>query len=141
MSSPLAKAKAKRARRPIYLLVRKLVDPETGELVGALVPANMIDQRLLRERKFNVGREVRAELKQSRNPAFHRLAHALGHLLVDNVDGFEALVELPVTKGTFWPTTILPSSLSRVTRFGVERIFIESSVDSVRISARSEPLL
>lgn len=91
MSSPLAKAKAKRARRPIYLLVRKLVDPETGELVGALVPANMIDQRLLRERKFNVGREVRAELKQSRNPAFHRLAHALGHLLVDNVDGFEAL--------------------------------------------------
>ena len=42
MSSPLAKAKAKRARRPIYLLVRKLVDPETGELlpdgeVGELV--------------------------------------------------------------------------------------------------------
>lgn len=91
MTSPLSKAKAKRAKRPVYLVVRKLIDPETGELVGALVPANLIDQRLLRERKFNVGREVRAELKQSRNPAFHRLAHALGHLLVDNVEGFEGL--------------------------------------------------
>ena len=85
------KARAKRATRPVYLLVRKLIDPDTGELVGALVPANLIDQRLLRERKFHTGREVRAELKQPRNPAFHRLAHALGHLLVDNLDGFESL--------------------------------------------------
>lgn len=85
------KVKAKRARRPIYLVVRRLVDPATGESVGALVPANAIDQRLLKERKFAVNREVRAELKQPRNPAFHRLAHAVGHLLVDNVDGFEGL--------------------------------------------------
>lgn len=83
------KVRAKRARRPVYLLVRKLIDPETGEMVGALVPANLIDQRLLRERKFATGREVRAELKQSRNPAFHRLVHAVGYLLVDQVDGFE----------------------------------------------------
>lgn len=85
------KIKAKRARRPIYLVVRKLVDPDTGELIGALVPANGIDQRLLRERKFHVNREVRAELKQSRNIAFHKLVHALGHLLVDNVEQFRHL--------------------------------------------------
>lgn len=30
------------------------------------------------------------------------------------------LVNWPVTKGTFWPTTILASSLSRVSRFGVD---------------------
>lgn len=88
MSTALAKARAKRARRPIYFVVRRLVDPATGEEVGALVPANLIDQRLMRERKFHVDREVRAELKQPRNPAFHRLAHAVGHLLVDNVDEF-----------------------------------------------------
>lgn len=82
------KIQAKRARRPVYLQVRKLVDPATGEEVGALVPANGIDARLLRERRFHTGREVRAELKQPRNPAFHRLAHAVGHLLVDNVEEF-----------------------------------------------------
>lgn len=85
------KIRAKRARRPIYLVVRRLVDPATGEEVGALVPANSIDQRLLRERRFAVDREVRAELKQPRNAAFHRLAHAVGHLLVDNVEGFRDL--------------------------------------------------
>ena len=45
--------RAKRARRPVYLMVRKLVDPKTGEEIGALVPANQIDARLLRERKFH----------------------------------------------------------------------------------------
>lgn len=82
------KIQARRARRPIYLLVRKLVDPATGEEIGALVPAHDIDSRLLRERKFHVGREVRAELKQPRNPGFHRLVHAVGNLLVDNVEEF-----------------------------------------------------
>lgn len=85
------KKAAKRARRPIYMVVRRLVDPATGESIGALVPAHPIDQRLMKERRFHVDREVRAELKQPRNPAFHRLAHAIGHLLVDNVDGFETL--------------------------------------------------
>ncbi|GAB3054206.1 hypothetical protein [Stenotrophomonas tumulicola] len=85
------KIKAKRARRPVYLMVRRLVDPATGESVGALVPAHPIDQRLLKERRFNVGREIRAELKQSRNPAFHRLVHAVGALLVDHVDGFDTM--------------------------------------------------
>ena len=83
--------KSKRATRPVYLLVRKLIDPATGEEVGALVPANQIDGRLLRERGFSVGREVRAELKQPRNVAFHRLAHALGNLLRDNVEAMQGL--------------------------------------------------
>lgn len=85
------KVKAKRARRPIYLVVDRLMDPATGEMIGCLRPANMIDQRLMKERRFAVGKEIRAELKQSRNPAFHRLAHAVGNLLVDNVDKFAAM--------------------------------------------------
>lgn len=85
------KIQAKRARRPVYLVVRRLVDPATGEEIGALVPAHPIDQRLLKERRFHVDREVRAELKQPRNAKFHRLAHAVGHLLVDNVEDFRDL--------------------------------------------------
>lgn len=91
MTTLAERKKAKRARRPIYLQVARLVDPRTGGEIGALVPANLIDQRLLRERKFSVGKEIRAELKQSRNPAFHRLAHAIGNLLADNVDEFSQL--------------------------------------------------
>lgn len=86
-----AKLKAKRARRPIYFVVQRLADPKTGELIGALVPAHPVDRRLMRDRKFEVGREIRAELKQSRNPAFHRLVHAVGTLLVDHCEGFESL--------------------------------------------------
>ena len=71
------KASAKRARRPIYLVPRTMVDPATGEVMGALVPAHPIDRRLLRERGFRRDIPIRAELKQSRNVKFHRLAHAV----------------------------------------------------------------
>ena len=91
MTTAARRKAAKRASRPIYLQVTRLVDPRTGEEVGALVPSSLIDQRLLRERRFAVGKEIRAELKQSRNPAFHRLAHAIGNLLADNVEAFAGL--------------------------------------------------
>lgn len=94
-----SKIKAKRARRPIYLLVDRLVDPRTGEEVGCLRPANMIDQRLMKERRFHIGKEIRAELKQPRNPGFHRLAHAIGNLLVDNVEAFHGMGGHDALKG------------------------------------------
>ena len=85
------KVKAKRARRPLYLVVRRLMDPDTGELLGAFVPANGIDQRLMRERRYGVGTEVRAEMKKPRNVRFFRLAHALGNFLVDHMGAFAAM--------------------------------------------------
>jgi len=91
MSSSLKKAKAKLRRRPVQLVVMQLVVPETGELVGALVPAHPIDRRILKERRFGIGKQLRADLKQSRNPKFWRLAHVLGAFLVDHVEGFEGL--------------------------------------------------
>lgn len=91
MSTAAKRAKAKRARRPVYLVVRRLADPETGEVIGALVPAHPIDQRLLKERRFHVDREVRAELKQPRVVWQHRLIHKIGSLMVDNVEGWEQL--------------------------------------------------
>lgn len=83
--------KQKRARRPVYLVPRTMVDPATGEEIGALVPAHPIDRRLLRERGFRRDIAIRAELKQSRNVKFHRLAHAVGNLLADNVEAFAGL--------------------------------------------------
>lgn len=89
--SSAVKLKAKRQCRPIYLSVQRLVNPETGELIGALVPSHPIDQRLLRERKYHVGTELRAELKRPRNPRFNRLVHALGALASDQIDAFSGL--------------------------------------------------
>lgn len=91
MTTALAKAKARRARRPIYATVMRLVDPDTGESIGAYVPAHPIDRELAKERKDPVGALVRLEVKRPRNIKFHRLVHAIGNMLVENVDGFEHL--------------------------------------------------
>lgn len=83
--------KRKRPRRPIYFRVEKLVRPETGELIGALVPRWSADREQLRARKFVTGAELRAEIKRKRNPKFYRLGHALGKLLVEQTEAFADL--------------------------------------------------
>jgi len=83
--------KRKRPRRPIYFKVERLVRPDTGELVGALVPRWSADRDQMRARKFVTGAELRAELKRKRNPKFYRLGHALGKLLVKQTDEFSKL--------------------------------------------------
>ena len=82
------KIKAKRARRPIYGTWTRVVIPETGEERIAWVAANPIDSRLLKERGWKRGVECRAEFKRSRNVKFHNLGHAIGVLLVENVEAF-----------------------------------------------------
>lgn len=72
-------------------LLRQLIDTTTGEELGAFVPLHDIDRRLAKDRGYRAGREYRLEIKESRNAAFHRLAHVIGHLLVDNVEGFRDL--------------------------------------------------
>lgn len=121
------KIKAKRARRPIYLMVTRLIDGSTGRDVGALIPANDIDARLLRERGFKVGKEIRAELKQPRNPGFHRLAHAIGNLLVDNVEkfcgkgGHEVLKEVQAESGVCCDSETFVIDLGTFGRHEVKR--------------------
>jgi hypothetical protein len=90
MNAAIAKKpKASRPRRPVYFRVEKLVRPGTGEEVGALVPLTQWDQRAMRDRKYHVGSELRGELKKRRNVKFHKMAHALGALIVDHVEGYE----------------------------------------------------
>lgn len=89
--SATAKARAKLRSRDIRVTVMKLVNPETGELIGALVPDHPIDRRSMRERKFFTGKQLRATLREDRNPGFWRKAHVLGGWLADNVEGFAGL--------------------------------------------------
>ena len=82
MATALTKAQRKLRTRDIYYTVRKLMDPETGELIGALVPDHPVDRRSMRERKFHVGKQLRGAMRQARNPKFYRKAHVLSGWLV-----------------------------------------------------------
>lgn len=81
----------KKPCRPIYATVHRVVVPETGEERLALLATHPVDRRLMKERGLRAGDEVRIEIKRKRNPKFHRLVHAIGGLMVDNVEGFELL--------------------------------------------------
>jgi len=81
--------KPKAARRPMWVKVRRLADPETGELIGAFIPAHHSDASEMRARKLAVGDVLRADFRKRRNPRFFRLAHALARHVAENNDGFE----------------------------------------------------
>ncbi|MEN6641024.1 MAG: hypothetical protein ABFE08_01125 [Armatimonadia bacterium] len=82
---------SKRKTRPAYMTCRVLMDPETGELVPALVASSDIDRAILRQKRVAKGREYRVIVEQARSAKFHRLVHALGQLVVENVDAFAGL--------------------------------------------------
>lgn len=91
LTAAAKKIRAKRASRPIYMVVRRLLDPVTRQELGALVPEHEVDSELMRARGYRVGQELRAELKAPRDAWRHRLLHKIGRLMVENVDGWEAL--------------------------------------------------
>ena len=55
---------------------------------GCLAPADSLSEARLRAKGYAIGDIVFAEIRKPRNPAFHRLAHALGALVADNIDEF-----------------------------------------------------
>lgn len=73
---------------PVYFLVREVIDPATGERIGALVPATDADRAAMRERAFRRNAKVRAQLTQPRNERFNRLVHGMGRLLAENLERF-----------------------------------------------------
>ena len=91
MTTVAQKKAAKRAARPIYATVQRVAVMGTGEERLAILAMNPIDRRLMKERGYRNGDELRIEIKQPRNPGFHRLFHAIGHLMVDNVEDFRDL--------------------------------------------------
>lgn len=91
MTTATQKAKRKLRDRDVRVTVARMIDPETGEMVGCLRPTHPIDSRSMRERRFTVGKELRATLRQDRNPMFYRKAHVLSGWLADNVEAFSGL--------------------------------------------------
>lgn len=55
---------------------------------GALVPAHEPARMALRALGFKTGDLLLADLTKPRNPGFHRLAHAIGRLVAENVEAF-----------------------------------------------------
>jgi hypothetical protein len=90
MTDQLAPRRKKRDPKHIMLRVEKAT-LLTGEVVGAFVPRFATDRRLIRERGYKFGDDVRAELTKPRVLAQHRRAHLLGGLVVAQVEGFEGL--------------------------------------------------
>lgn len=78
-------------RQPIYAVVRRMVDPATGEQVACFVPHHAIDFTICRERKYHTGKIVRLDVSMARNEVFHRATHVLGKMVADNVAGFEGM--------------------------------------------------
>lgn len=58
---------------------------------GCLRPADGLSQERLRARGYRVGDVVFCEMKKPRNPGFHRLVHALGKLVAENIEDFEGM--------------------------------------------------
>lgn len=73
---------------------------------GALVPANDLAVQALRQRGYKIGDNLSAELKQSRNADFHRMAHVLGSMLAENLDTFEGYDGHRVLKRLQWESGI-----------------------------------
>lgn len=83
--------KAKPKPPPLYLVARKLKDPVTGQIVGAFVPASDADSHFLRERGFKNNERIRVVMSKPRNERFNRLVHGMGHIIVENLEGYENL--------------------------------------------------
>ena len=58
---------------------------------GGFQPADNLAYAKLKARNYHTDDLVFAELKKPRNPKFHRMAHGLGALMQDNIEGFDHL--------------------------------------------------
>lgn len=81
----------KKQTQSVYLVLRKLTDPATGNPIAAFVASDKVDKQILQDRNLRIGDKVRASISKPRNEQFHRLVHALGAMLVDNIDDFKNL--------------------------------------------------
>ena len=81
---------------------------------GCLRPADDVAVHALRARGFGRGEEVWIEVRKPRNPRYHRLAHALGTLVAENVEGFEGMDSHAVLKHASILRRLLPRKHSRL---------------------------
>lgn len=81
----------KRAPEPIGLRVTQMLDPESHAPRRVLVAATGSDADRLRTKGNKIGDLVFARISKPRSPGFHRLAHAIGKLAVENIEAMAHL--------------------------------------------------
>jgi hypothetical protein len=79
----------RRTPEPVCLRVTQV--QHNGQPILALVAATASDRDTLKAKRLREGDKAFATIKKPRNPGFHRLAHAIGRLVVENIEGFEPL--------------------------------------------------
>lgn len=84
-------AKKKPTERAIMMTVLRVIDPETGESIKALVPSYALDRRALNDRGLRLGDQVLTDVFKDRNPRFWRKFHALSTFLAENVDDLSGM--------------------------------------------------
>lgn len=65
---------------------------------GGFAPADDYTSKKLRERNYSIGEIVAGQITKPRNPKFWRLAHGLGTLVSENIQGFEGMDSHKVIK-------------------------------------------
>lgn len=86
---PAAPAKkVKRIPSRVYVDIREMIDPVTGEMVGCLVPAGQTDRDILRRKKCRVGMRIRTTVSKERSYGQHKYAHRLGQLFEQAIEKF-----------------------------------------------------
>ena len=58
---------------------------------NGFAPADDYTSKRLRERNYAIGEIVAGQISKPRNPKFWRLAHGLGALVAENIEGFEGM--------------------------------------------------
>lgn len=81
------KKKPKRRRAVLMRWVKATIGNDRTPR-RALVAADAYAMNVLAKRKYGIGQLVSADVKGARNPGFHRKAHALATLVIENVDEF-----------------------------------------------------
>jgi hypothetical protein len=65
---------------------------------GVIEPADRFTSEKLRDRKYSIGDIVAVTITKPRNPGFWRLAHQLGTLVAENIEGFDGMQSHKVLK-------------------------------------------
>lgn len=81
-------AKKSRKRQPEPIALRVALSGDLSAQRRVLVAATAGDAARLASKGNHVGDLIFARITKPRNPGFHRLAHRIGQLVVENVEGF-----------------------------------------------------
>jgi hypothetical protein len=83
--------KSKPTERAVIGLVRKVIDPDTGEEIKAIVGYTPMDKRLMQEMQLRVGDIVVMDIFKERNRRFWGLWHKLAEFVADNTEEYNGL--------------------------------------------------